>query len=84
MKNKIFILLSVCLCAAITTYAQVYDFKSENKDGIELAYKILDDGESVALTYNTHPNTSTPFSVLWGQKPNVSRERTVSGWCKRL
>ena len=64
MKNKIFILLSVCLCAAITTYAQVvYDFKSENKDGIELAYKILDDGESVALTYNTHPNTSTPFSV---------------------
>ena len=61
---KIVLLLSAYVYSTIITYAQVYDFKSENKDGIELAYKILDDGESVALTYNNpenqQPNSSHP------------------------
>ena len=54
MKKYIFSILTIIFSICTDAYAQFnYDFKSENRDGAELAYKLLDDNVSVALTYDT-------------------------------
>lgn len=55
MKNRIIIILSLVI---LGSYAQAYDFKATNEQGVELAFNVLSDGNSVEFTYDVRSSWS--------------------------
>ncbi len=55
MKSRIIIILSLVI---LGTYVQAYDFKATNEQGVELAFNVLSEGNSVEFTYDVQSSWS--------------------------